>query len=865
MNGKRLRIPCALLLAAASPTVWSQSTASVLDEIVVTAQKRSESLQDVPVAVSAFTSETRDLLGISTIQDLTNFTPGLSYSTSLDRASLRGIGRQTNNLASDPGVATYTDGFYNVSTRSAARSPLLVERIEILRGPQGTLYGRNSIGGTINVISKRPTEDWTGEVRLSYDNWDRKVFEGTFSGPITDWLRFRLAGNITKQTEGYFTNVSGGPDEGGVEDDHYVEAQLAADFGDSVSAWLKASVNGYDNSRRAAALVGDYDYGKIPAGYLAPAGAYGLVLSGSDFEQQGGNSTTNPALNDIRSFSTDVPTRNKLDNSPAFVAHLNWNLGGADLKYIGGYTSYEYTLTTDYDGTAVRAYTIPLAAGSTCTPPGCLPLRYRPSSIQYYIEDKEYFSNELNLSSNGDGALQWIVGLYRYDEKYKQPVYFPTENAALLTPTFSVAPGFVVTPGAAPNPTGWIYYIDTHLRTKSQAAFGQIDWAITDAWKLTAGLRYTQDEKSGSEHTRQLCYGLTSFYGCPDLAINGTDSPSSDATNILIYHNNPPGTTGEAVRDAATGIWSRGLSHKWSATTGTAGIAWTPSADTLAFAKYSRGYKAGGFNSGAIVQLPLTEAESVDAFEMGWKQQLGGQFQINTSLFYYLYDGMQIPLSVNPPGGGPTQTQFFNMDVTSKGAELETIWRPIDALQVLFNYAYLDPIIKKSDKSCCFVDGTDVLGTQPDATPVGPVVGTGANQSRGQELAGQRVPQSPANKVALSINYTFNFEAGNLIASVSDTWKDHTYFSVFNRWYSLAPSYHQVDMRITWQSANDHLTVVAFGRNVLDDLGYDGTAGLRQAQIPSGGTGVPTIPASIAQSVSLTPPRTYGIELRYKF
>ena len=112
----------ALIAATTNTYAAEDDSATTLNEVVVTAQKRSENLQEVPVAVSAFTAEARDLIGISSIQDLTNFTPGLSYSTSLDRASLRGIGRQTNNLATDPGVATYTDGFYNVSTRSAARS-----------------------------------------------------------------------------------------------------------------------------------------------------------------------------------------------------------------------------------------------------------------------------------------------------------------------------------------------------------------------------------------------------------------------------------------------------------------------------------------------------------------------------------------------------------------------------------------------------------------------------------------------------------------------------------------------------------------------------------------------------------------------
>src|SRR5262245_35394574 len=144
----------------------------ILEEIVVTAEKRSANLQDVPVAISAFTSETRDLLGISSIQELTDFTPGLSYSSTQDRMSLRGVGRLTNNYGSDPGIATYSDGFYTASNTEAGKRPIIVDRIEVLRGPQGTLYGRNSIGGALNVISKRPTDTLQGEVRATAGNYE---------------------------------------------------------------------------------------------------------------------------------------------------------------------------------------------------------------------------------------------------------------------------------------------------------------------------------------------------------------------------------------------------------------------------------------------------------------------------------------------------------------------------------------------------------------------------------------------------------------------------------------------------------------------------------------------------------------------
>ena len=147
----------ALLAAALSSSAYAQTTPSnTIAELVVTAEKREQSLQDVPVAISAFTSETRDIVGIQSIQDMTNFTPGLQYSTSTDRVSLRGLGRLTNVLSADASVANYADGVYETFAVRAGSSTLFLDRVEVLRGPQGTLYGRKAIAGAINIISRRP-------------------------------------------------------------------------------------------------------------------------------------------------------------------------------------------------------------------------------------------------------------------------------------------------------------------------------------------------------------------------------------------------------------------------------------------------------------------------------------------------------------------------------------------------------------------------------------------------------------------------------------------------------------------------------------------------------------------------------------
>ena len=211
-TAKRLLLAsCAALAAGAA----AAQPANTIEELVVTAERREQNLQDVPVAISAYTSEKRDLLGITTVTDLTNFTPGLQYSSQLDRVSLRGVGRTSNVHAADPSVSVYSDGIYTTSTIEAGKSPLFLERVEILRGPQATLYGRNAIAGAMNLVSKRPTDEMYAEVRATYANYDRHIVEGAISGPTAiPGVQFRLAANWEKQRKGWYDNiVPGQPDE----------------------------------------------------------------------------------------------------------------------------------------------------------------------------------------------------------------------------------------------------------------------------------------------------------------------------------------------------------------------------------------------------------------------------------------------------------------------------------------------------------------------------------------------------------------------------------------------------------------------------------------------------------------------------
>jgi len=356
------------------------------------------------------------------------------------------------------------------------------------------------------------------------------------------------------------------------------------------------------------------------------------------------------------------------------------------------------------------------------------------------------------------------------------------------------------------------------------------------------------------------------------------------------------------------------------------------------YASYSKGYKSGGFNIGIFTVLsfsPWTDKEKVDSFEIGAKHSFGDWLTANVALFHYAYRNLQVPLAVVQSAGGLAQseTSFINVpDSISQGAELETIFSPWENLQILFNYSYLDAHISRG----IFADPADPNATAPGATPALtdaqclagdkaggipcspdiytsgtapnplngtfidpltglPVVFAPVGWNKPQNLHGNQLPNAPRNKVALNIFYTWATDFGKFEPSVSYTWRDAQYGNFFTRSYNKAPSWDQVDARLTWVSTDGDWEAVIFGKNILGNVGYDGGAtGARIAgtvDLPICGArtvfnaAVGSFQCNFVQGVngpvgyghvrgenatgqvstySVTPPFLMGIELHYK-
>ncbi len=829
--------PAAAQTQDSAPAADQPSSAkgdSGLVEIVVTAEKRSVNLQDVALPISAYTSDVRQIAGIDTLQDFANFTPGLSYSASNDRVFIRGIGRQTNTNGSDPGVSTYTDGIYDSSTASIAASDFFIERVEVLRGPQGTLYGRNSIGGAINAISRRPTEELNADLRGRIGNYGLYSLEASASGEVAKGLRARFAGAYQNQERGYFKNDAGKGSEGGRGDRRYFELQLEADLGPDVVGWVKLSTESSDINPRTINRIGGYDFAPYPFGAITPGAAFGYLTPGVVTLNP---NPQPPGADDIRHFSADTTQTQRVRDNFSATGDITWTLPTFDVRLLGGYQQYRAENTYELDDTSVISYTFPLAAGGGICAfiPGCGPLTVFPSSQVDLDTDKSFGSGELNLTSNTNGPLQWVAGLYYYQETLTQETHFRAPDQLQLQ-----------TPANGPaNPSSDFVYAASTLTTKSMAVFGQIDYQISDEFKVTGGLRYTRDKKSGDEFFRILCFGCGGF--SPDQY--GSATPALDITASQISTAAAPGVVSAVAIDPATGIASRGLSNSWDAVTGTVAAQWQPTEDELAFLRYSRGYKSGGFNAGGISALPQTGAEHVNAYEIGYKRTLGARLRVNLAGFYYDYKGLQVPLTVSQPGGAQL-TEFFNLDSSkSYGAEAELAWQPTDALQLGFNYGFGH---SRVDSGCCFVDGEDPLAIQPGAQPSGAI----AAGQQPQSVDGARLPNAPRHKIAVNAIYNIDFDPGTLSLSGNYVWRSAAYSNIFNREYNRMPSYDQVDLRAVWTERNDRFRVIAYVKNVFDSLGYDGATGDLLASSPS---------LEVAQSYSLTPPRTFGVQFEIRF
>jgi len=462
-NRKRNTLALAVKTAAGIfVTTWAVQAGAqslVLEEIVVTAQKRTESLQDVPVAVTAISGEKITSAGIQGLEDLTAYVPNVSMFTQPGGGSpsaiyIRGIG-SGNNVAFEQSVGMFVDGVYSGRSRQYLVPFLDMGSVEVLKGPQGALFGKNTVAGAMILNSARPTDTFEGELRGQYEfEYGTQEYVGVVSGPLTDRLSGRLAGKY-QEVEGFMDNLVRDMDAPEVENSS-IRGSLLYDPTDSVQIYAKVEYSEQDatgSTNQMTNLAGSFRGLVDHTDVLTP------LENGRFDDKQTGDS-----------WNLDV---SKTDSLNAAV-QLDWELDNHTFTSLTGYSDYDSE--TVLDGDMTDLYFVE----------------------QNSFEDFEQLSQEFRLSSAGGETLDYIVGVYLETQELKSNA--PT-NLSL------VALSAVNVPGSPVPPVELALVAPYEQDADTAAVFGQLTWHISDDWALTGGVRYSHETKDAMLTTYTADFG----------------------------------------------------------------------------------------------------------------------------------------------------------------------------------------------------------------------------------------------------------------------------------------------------------------------------------------------------------------------
>jgi iron complex outermembrane receptor protein len=947
--------------SAAATAQAAQSTDTQVSDVIVTVNKREEKVEDVPVAVTAFSAEQRDLLGVVSIFDMTRATPSFEYSTTLDRSFIRGVGRNTNAPGTQAGVAVYVDGVYTSSTYGLDRAPIMSGTFEVDAGPQGTLFGRNAIGGVLQQNSAHATDHFETQVDLRYNDHQRFDEAVTIGGPINQNLKLIVGADIRNQKEGYFHNLAlPNDDTGGPTSERLYYGILDFNWGKVFDGFFKIESSGFNRK-----LSGYSQYGSAPSevnplfnDYSTSATALNLnehincqAKVGPAAGQPGSFfSTTNPLGYDpstvqliSNSFSKNGYQSLPLASCPAtqpqattyynpanpsatntFLinqdyrtfakSHDNWNtalqntfhLPGVDVKYIGGYNQYVYDNRQDGDGTARGAFVYdPNGPANLATSPAVT----MDPIVGQYLEVRHWYSHELNISNSDHGKFNWILGAYYYNDSFHNITdsYSPGQNelATTYVPyTFNTVQGAI-------NPNHDYYDLDSLALTQTRAVFGQFDYAFNDKWKFTGGLRWNNDSTQTVENDHYFVFvpGTTGGVipgvyngGYSDYVASKGQYATSDVTNLfsLGANCNPVGVpavqrgraTCSTNINPAQGLNDRLINDAWDGWGATANLSYQPNEDTLAYIKWSRGYKAGGIVLSSMNVQPILNPEVLYSYEGGFKFNPSRKVTVNLSAYYYDYRNYQdFGSIVNPNSRTGFSTVGFNIPKSRNyGAEFTLDWHPIHAFTLTASGDYLnakvtdgtgvyladslDPLalgtvllnagsanpqtLHYTPQPCgAPTRSTTAFTTTPDPAHPGAFLGVITSQT--QCITGDALKGASPWKVWVNGDYRVDFSKGSLdlianyslrAGNVSTYSKDPVY---------KAPSYGEADLRIVWQGTGKKYQLIGFVDNVFNKVGTEYVTAAADASQPVGS------PASIYLNNQLTIPRTWGIELQAKF
>lgn len=759
----RLGAASALTLVLAAPSAAMAQASEDLGngEIVVTAQKREQKLQDVGIAISVLGEDDLNNRTINTATDIVSAIPNLkynAYSSSQVVFNMRGVSQNDYGDQQEPPVAVYQDDSYASSITTASFPIFDLARVEALRGPQGTLFGRNATGGAVQFISAQPTDSLDGYVRLTYGEYNQTIAEAAVSGPLSDALTVRLSG-IFNRDDGYMQNITPGEKDRGANNHWALRGILAYEPTSTFKAKLTLRYAQADRERQA----GVYNYApacpndQFQGEFLAPT----ATCSYWGVTGTAGNGYFNP---DIAASQGGSPWKTA-GTGDAYVdrkmfgstLRIDTQLAGIDLTSISDYQHLNKFYIESGNGPPEIPYVenVTPPATAPCPAPNSKLTCYASGTVFFQGANVNQYSQELRLSKASDrnfltfGAFGMIIdGNYR--AKYATPF------------------------------GGYDPSVRFSQRTKSFAVFAQDEYKLTDQVKLIGGLRYWRDKKEGdyrAVHVLPL-YALSLNFGPRGVSytdLTGTNSPSS-----WTYGQGKSGVT--ITPDAAT--------PSFSGLTARAQVDYKPSDRVLVYASYNRGSKSGGFTFSTGTPFPSQlvdtlnnlayRPETLNDYEIGLKSTLAPGTTLNLAAFYYDYKNYQAFVQV-----GYTQV-VRNLPAKVKGIEADFSARLAQGLTLQLSGAYQDSQVK------------DVL--LPD----------------GVTVVNNDLPQAPKFSGSATARYEFSLAGGTASVQADAIIQSKMCFTVMCAPVEREGGYAVANSRIGFTTADERVDVALFVNNLFN-------------------------------------------------
>ncbi len=702
-------LPSAIAVAIAIQIApWAPAAHAQLEEVIVTAQKRSERLSDVPIAITNFGAESIAQTGVREVKEVAQYVPNLTISSGSDfntAVTMRGVGSNSRNIGFDTRVGVYLDGVYLGQSPAINQDLLDLERIEVLRGPQGTLFGKNTVAGAMNLISQKPTDTLEGSIGMEYGSLDSRQVSGTVNVPLGDSVAVKVSAN-QQQREGDMLNLTTGHllNE---QDASAYRAQLQYDAGGAFTAI--ATVDGMSSDR--------------------------LSTSGEPVTNTFG-SAPERAAPEPREVALDLDPSEQRDIEGASLT-LEWDLeSGFSLKSITASRSTELEYRNDVD--------------------------YSPLNLVKldYQDAYDQFTQEFQLVSPDDGGFRYVAGLYFYDQD-ADSTRVVTSSAlfeAALEQQFG-APGLV-------DPSKPVF-TDGSVETRSYAAYFNGAYPFAENWELGFGLRYSEEEKD------------------VDWRIDGSGAPLFRIAS-------------GAVQDSRTD------SHL----SPTVSLTYSLTDDINAYARYSSGFKSGGYNLDFVTAGDLAagidfDKETVDAYEIGLKgTAMERRLSFGVALFHSAYEDYQVNQFVDL-GNGSTSISIRNAaEVDTTGLEVELTYMMSERFTV--------------DASLGLLDAE--FGSYPNA------------DSNGNDLTGNRLPSAPEVSFNLGGQYYLPVDAldADVLFRLDYVYRDDFYNTAENEQsrtlatgdvvqYGWVDDYQLINARIGLLSRADTWSISLYGQNLADE------------------------------------------------